>query len=653
MRHDFLNLISIDQAASSGKFSINDKVGYMLYQKIQFFCTKANAKYGNLLSYNQLQTEMPDVPINKIHQSLKMLTENKLALQLFFYHFNDSINQLIFSPVFVTKPKQTTINVFDLYEALSVESAVSISKYLEKRESSFLSDFSLDLQKDISSDFNVNYSSIVSSLQNIDTQKFEVIPDNNVLNFLLKDIKENLIKNDKVLDIEDFGILPVYENVVLKQYDKIVDFFNDKVSVKYKNEASFYRSFKSISLEESVYNEDKLKPRTSKFNVDKAKALKTCLETKYGSEKTKYAGKLTIESLIKLEKIIEKKLQDEWIEKKEKLYFELKEKILDKNVKWSDLIVTINEEEKFEIPDDVWDKLLSDEQILNTKWNKHKKTLHAFLRKDPKVFELLVNNMIYLSSDKMWQVLLIKSFLDESDDEMSTLFSNKSFTKQYGKILKKAYIAYMPWYFKLFFLFLLPGFKDTSFNHAKTKIRVEQKKYEKENQNYYKRIIESKNSDRDRKLVQIRKDNYKNKITSKLDSYYFSKKISFPDIQTIKKEITEMTEKEFENILKEFYFVSIPVSGNEDIKSRVLYYPKNQDFRSTAQKTIKKIESALLNKNDNDTFDDFDKEKALKIKIYLENELKRSITNIKTEEEDPYKKFSKELDKRVYEKEKW
>ncbi|MDH5719215.1 MAG: hypothetical protein OEZ13_01210 [Spirochaetia bacterium] len=649
MRHDFLNLESFDQIVSIGKVSINDKVSFMLYQKIQFFSTKSNAKYSNLLTYNNFQTEMPDVPAAKAHAAIKNLLDTNLILQLFSYQYNENSKSLIFNPVFISKPKQSSSSVFDMYEELVKESAKNVSQFLQSKSESIINTFKTNLLNDADITRTGKSDIVVNSLDNINIEKYEVIPDENILKTELNDIKDILTKNENALNISGYGIFPVYENQVIEQYNIMKDVFNNKIIPSYKNNDIFMRSAKSISLEESIYDEEKHKPNTSRFTVEKAKSLSNAMALKDESENKNYAGKLTVEILLKLEKIIEKKLQENWYLEKESIYNEIKNKIFDDNVRWDKLIIFYDENEKNNIPADVWEKLTTDEDILYTKWHKSKKIIHAFLRKNDEAISSLVNNMILLPATDYWKILILKTFIENAEIDMPELFRNKTFAKQYGKLLRKSYIAFMPVFMRMLFLYLVPFFKDIAFTNAKSKIKSEQKKFEKNNNVYFYKKQEELKSEKDRKLMQIRKLNLKNKILENLDVHYLGNSFSLPNILTIQKYIPNISEKEFENILREQNFVSMPVSQNKENNYRILFYPKDQNFKKYANKIITKIKSIKESNN----IDSITPEEADKVVSFLENEMKKSMTSQPVVEEDPYKKFTKELDKRKYEKEMW
>ena len=119
----------------------------------------------------------------------------------------------------------------------------------------------------------------------------------------------------------------------------------------------------------------------------------------------------------------------------------------------------------------------------------------------------------------------------------------------YGRLLRQAYLGYMPWYFRIFMRVGLLLFQDRAFQLAKQKIQSEQKIFGKRNLDRWNDSEKEREQERLDKVNRVRDLALSNKMVEKLDYYYIGQNM-IPTVAQVRAELSDIDPETFTRILR-------------------------------------------------------------------------------------------------------
>ena len=182
------------------------------------------------------------------------------------------------------------------------------------------------------------------------------------------------------------------------------------------------------------------------------------------------------------------------------------------------------------------------------------------------------------------RLLTFRKLLERHEKRYKALFEDPDFIQYYGSALQKAYIKYMPWYYKLFLLLKLNWFTNLSYDVAKRKILKEQNLFLHQNNKKKQKLKKEQGKLQSETLDKVRNLSLVNLIFDNLDLFYFEHQL-VPTIQDIKKNLGNIDLTFFADLIKQHQFQVISVQTKQSIwESSILLYPINSDWHFRAER---------------------------------------------------------------------
>ena len=271
-------------------------------------------------------------------------------------------------------------------------------------------------------------------------------------------------------------------------------------------------------------------------------------------------------------------------------------------------------------------------------------SVHVFIPNAPNSFRNFVSGMQSLPPDQHWKILAMKTILEKFEKNFRELFADSQFVLAYGKILRAAYINYMPWYHRLFLLLNIYIFQDSAFKIAKANIQGKQKILGKLNHEKNRLLEQEIKTDKNEKLKRAKILSISNKIVEKLDFLYLTEK-RIPGPGDVKILLPELDIDTFEQVLISEKFQMIPALKDSDAYQSILLYPMNYEWRTKAARLRRSMDIIFEEFKSPDLTDEQKKivADAKRVVKYL-NKAETS-GGIPEDGEDPYKTFATELRK--------
>lgn len=648
-KYPFLSIYSEKDAILLGITPPN-KQQQELYKYIQKQSNLPNARKGDLFHFSQNHMEVAGLKYDDLVIHLNRLVSDKLIIHFISLKHDFENHKLYIASYFTTHPTEKFENIDDIYYEMVYSSQNAVKNWYESKDSNHPNKIRQELLSYINNskvqDYsNPNPNNIINFKNFIRSFKLDVVISKELIENTANEISENLISNNLAYDIGKYGILLVKEEDVQLYFETTFDLLKQKVLPQYKSEPKLKQKIEQIELDEMKYNfHQQASSKTSKFAQKIAEAIK---ESK--KDLPFYPGALLIEIILNLESTIEKMYIDTWKNDCLKAKQDFKKSLSNSTSSWKKLIKFIVHDKIDVYHKDVWRELLSDSSLLYCKWEKSKTTVHVFTAKNPRFMKILVLGMLTLPAEELWKALALKTLIEENERELKEIFSDPEFTTNYGKLLRKVYFHFMPWYFKMLFVLPLRVLEDYFFQNAKDKIKEEQAMLGEKNRLHYKILTQKKEQEKKESLERITENVLSTSILEKLDTIYFTDK-NIPTVGDVKDLFPEIETNNFLKIIKNKSFRVIPIKegGETEPMSGILLYPVNHEWQEKKNK-LKALVLRLIDDLDIEFNAEAEKtllNKARKLKQVLEKNVSYDNVSSKKkqeEEEDPYKRLEKEL----------
>lgn len=635
--YEFLNLFKESEAALRGS-QVTEKIHHSIFKKIQSLSTITSARSGRLYNLNVSIPELKalNLPKNSYLSALKNLITDNLIVQLCVFDFIKETLEIKIHSCYLSLPLDENISIKNLYNEVIFYSINSIAEYIRSKPLVHKKDLLQDLEYDFKSTQKPPYERLSNVLFDptyyIVPTIFDINPDPEIIAILKKDIKQELVKQKVLFDVFEYGTMQNREEELLVRYETADEFMRNKIIYKYKTEPNLKMELDAILLEESAYYLEPFTPKITDFSKRIAEVIKKNILSKFNT--VRFPGLLCIEVIRTLadnvSNLLSKQYKDE-LYQQVNYYTEKLKSFINQNE--GDVVLYLTQEDVEQINPKVFEFILNSNEIMNLKWNLRDTVVYVLAYKQEEIFYKIVNMLLKDVNIESWKILALKFLIERYENNFPNLFSNNNFKDAYGKLLRKAYIDYMPWYYKFLIYINFPWFQDHAFRIAKEKINREQQILEELNQ--------ARTEERKMQQIQEKKEKLSKateiaqvvRIIDKIQNCFLEGKL--PTIKNILLELVGWEEKQLMDFLQQQNFVLFPLKDE-----KVILYPSTFNWKIYATRILQII-SQILNSNRN--IEENNKIYLIKIRSFLETKLK-GIQKIEIEE-DPYKKFEETIQK--------
>ncbi len=663
--YSFLQLTKESEAALRGS-QVTEKVHFAIFKKIESVSNILEIRRGNIYNSSVPISELKPLDLPKVSytSSLKNLLNDKLIAQLCIFHYE--FGEIKVLPCYISLPLDGITTPQQLYNEILFYSVRNIEKFLKEKEivkkNDLIKDFELDFKSLQKPKIDQLPSALWDPANLIVPTTFEFLPSPEVITTIKRDLTKELLRQNLFADLFEYGLMPLKKEEFTVRFESADEFLRNYVIKKYKSDPQLNQHIEAILLEESAYYLDYYVPKTTEFSKKIAETIKKYITSK--TNQTRFPGMLPIEIIQTVSSSIEENFKKE----NQNKIFEQTQSFIEKIKSMSsgpmEPLLYLNYQEINQIHPEVFENLKKSKELLCLEWHLQNSSIWIFAYKEPLIFKKIVSYFIKNPDIEEWKLLVLKFLIEKYEEEFPDLFKDIEFKIHYGKLIRKAYIHFMPWYYQIIIFLNFPFFQDKAFHYAKEKVYANQKILKEKN----KKIIEEMQIklaiEKKEKLLKAKNIYLISKIMDKIIFYFnqgkfpFTSEIykelsmdkiifyfnqgKFPFTSEIYKELS-MEKKEFEDFLKENQFVTF----SDQKENQILLYPKILNWASYARDVSQTIQ-LTLKKNLNPEI----KSTLQKIYFYIESKMKvYTKKNQKIESEDPYKKLEKEI-KRIKQQEK-
>ncbi|MCB1191101.1 MAG: hypothetical protein H7A23_11715 [Leptospiraceae bacterium] len=576
---------------------LNNKHQIELLKTIRNFSTLSNAAQGHLYSANEMYHSSQQLDYETIVVTLNQLVSYQLISQAFAFKYDQSKHKLSVVSFFISHPveekKETLEKVFEemmFYSYCSIREWFYNSSNLQEEEiySILLAQFSNSNQNQPD-----GIKNIFSPLREIELVPKEVNYKEEIISYTHDELIKLLVENKLGIEIAGYGVLLLKEPDVVTYFETTYNFISDKVIPAYKSDLSLKRQLDKIDYEENVYNITESFPiKTGRFCIQKAKAIKDYKSFEEG-ELIEYPGSLAIESILGIEGLVETRYKSLWREDCNKKKRDFKKKILSSTINWVNLISFITQEESMKFHPEIWSDLVRDRDLIYSKWQLPYTTIHIFVGRDFNICRLIVKGLVGVETSQLWKAQSFINLLEENKAHYRPILRDSEFSMDYMNLLKRVYIPFLPWYYRILFFFSFMTLQDTHIDRAKKKLLGLQSIYRRNNVKNLQDLLKKIEEEKVEKLSQFKSNTIEKSLMDILDKFYFDEG-QIPTFKEVLEYFPDFSEREFLQAINQKHFKVVTLhlkKTKEEVK--VILYPQNSQWTEKKKRLKTRLNEIL------------------------------------------------------------
>ncbi|MBW0432804.1 hypothetical protein HGB47_04170 [Leptospira yasudae] len=648
---NFLKVKKINEVVS---YYLNDRLTHSVYKAVVSQTNHKNAKSQNLFQVESRVPEAAELTTAEVIFHIKRLLEDGVALQFAYFYIDPATSELKLKPCYVAYPDAELGDLTRIYLSLIDLSINSILSYLESRPVLGKEVLWEDLEADFKGE-NPSKLKLFFNPENFFKPPYISIPLNSdYVKDMLFEITDGLIKKGRIREIPEFGYLTVKSKELQSLFELVDEFHFKKIFPKYKWALS--DAFNTISHEERLHANDPSATPTTSFGRKRAEAIEKVVDS--DPERKQKRKLMGVELIRSLGDEIENSLGLSYHEQIRNRFHEMSDHLAKQTGRWDKLVLFIPDEEFRTFPAELKKLFTEDMHLAYSAWETKGVTMHTFMRIDVETVKSIIKSLATVASVEAWKVLSIRNLIELNEDALRAVFKDGEFVKSYGKVLRKGYVEYFPWYFAILDFFGIGKLlQDMFFQSAKEKIRSEQSFLRSKNREAVLKSEQSKIQEKLKEEERIKALEQKSKVSDALNQYYFQKMIP-PLLKDVLFEVPGTSSDVVHQIVdrEKFVLLSDPAGDKND---SIVMYPDDEAFRARA----KEIHKVLSEKKKNLEFklrnkdEDFQNEKISRALKYLDSWFASKPdpgatagkagkgASSESANEDPYENFRKEISK--------
>lgn len=596
-RAGFLELLKESEALARGA-NLTEKIHHAVYRSIKSHSSIEQIRNGHIFN---LDTPIPELQAattsrKDVMDVLQRLISDQLIAQVFLLRFHLETGEIRLRPGYIAHTGDDRVGPVQLFNETIFTSATEVESLIDSRPVLTAQMIRKDLETDFKSQNMPDPSTLkilIDPLKVLQPAAFDLVPPADLLREGRTMLREELTKRGLVIDLINYGFLPVRDHEILTVFETASDFMVQKLIPTHKSKGNLKAEIESINQQQAAHTVEVNEANTSSFTAQKAAAIKkTILSQPNRSGGSRFSGSLAIEIILQLSSKADSQYSAQWDSDINQIYADFVEPILAEEALWFDMVRFVTEEERMDIPSRAWNKIVTDTSLLYSTWQTVDGTVHVLARKDVNAIKSLLSGMLELGSDEQWKILAIRFLIEQYESVMPELFESSETIALYGKLLRRVYMQYIPWYIRLLMFFGLKSIQDYAFKNAKDIIFKQQEQLETVNSEQKQQLEKKRLNEKKRRLEAAHDLQVINRIVEKID-HAFQEGRTIPLAGDIRQEFSDMQGPDFYAFLDKHNFQLISKPGSQGPQDSILLYPVDHNWRVRVSRLRRRLEELL------------------------------------------------------------
>lgn len=481
------------------------------------------------------------------------------------------------------------------------------------------------------------YAVLFNPLLALKNGRYMVPPGDAILKYFAEDIRRELIETKAAIPINGLGFLPYHEEEILSCFEIARDFLESHVVPEYLNDRDIRREMDRIALEEALYEIEIARATTGRFAASRAAILRRLAfpdEPNHPNEpdqvgapaaRGRAPGQLACEIVLRLANHAEQRYINEWKISAKQFVEDFVEKLKSHENDWHRMVRYVSHKQLANFHPDVWSILRNHPALFYQPYELPDGTMHIFVARDFEAFRKLLRGMLELPLAERWRIAALRAMIENYEHRFKILFTDPTFVRDYGRLLRKAYIDYMPLWARIFLMSGIGALRDYFFQRAKNRIRREQAFLARRNSRLFEEYVKSEKAKRRRMVLGMRDTTCAQDLIGTLERCYFELG-AIPNVREVARMITGFDRGDLVRVLKAANFKVLRVGEGDLLETGILLFPRNGDYPDRMKRLVAAVDSLLMRLNEKfatGLLDDRGREqldRARKLQLYLRRE---------------------------------
>ncbi|TGL34060.1 hypothetical protein EHQ52_05930 [Leptospira koniambonensis] len=648
---NFLKVKKLNEVVS---YYMNDKITHSVYKAISAATSFKNVKKRQLFEPHHKVPEVGELGPKDIDLHLKRLLEDGTVSQLAYLISDSTEKQPEALPCYASFPEPESLDLSRIYLELLDYSVSALLNYLDRKSETSKTLLWENLESDL--EWGARKESPFPQLflylrQTFHNEHFRIPPNPEFVKDFLFELEDDLHKKGRVIDVPGYGLFGIKNSKEAVQImDNVDDFIQSKGTKQLRH--VLMDEFQKTAMEEKLYYSNTSNPETTKFKTDRAEAFARALP---GSPSPGTPGMLSVVLIRSLADLAEKELHKQSSERDRNRFHDIKRNLLSESGSWERKVLLVPDKEFKSYPEELKRMLIDDLEIGYSTWETKTTTIHAFFHKNANSVRQIILSLGAATNVETWKILCIRQLVESNEPQIKSIFREPDLVKAYGKVLRKGYLDYFPWYYAILDLLGIGRiFQDVFFAQAKEKIKGQQNQLKARNHENSKKEEQAKIQEKIKEEEKIRSAEQKSKISSAMDEFYFKRSVP-PTASEIQGNVGEFAADLYYQILDRENFVFISWDKGKEKMDQILCYPANESFRNKARELhrilserMEVLQNKVRTAEEEDT-----RNRISKVIKHVDDWFashkssadKSTPQKGKMDSDDPYESFRKEIDK--------
>ncbi|MEQ9364168.1 MAG: hypothetical protein RIF32_08000 [Leptospirales bacterium] len=485
---------------------------------------------------------------------------------------------------------------------------------------------------------SAEYTVLFDPLRALRNAQYTIAPGEAVLKYFAEDQRRELIETQAAVPINGLGFLPYHEDEILPCFEIARDFLESHVVPEYLNDHDIRREMDRIALEEALYEIEIARATTGRFAASRAAVLRRMAFSDAEARESPEAsgaqdedglrapGRLACEIVLRLANHAEQRYINEWKASARQFVEDFVEKLNAHGGDWRRMVRYVSHKQLANFHPDVWNLLRNHPALFYQPYELPDGTMHVFVVRDFQAFRLLLRGMLELPPPERWRIAALRSLIENYEHRFKLLFADETFVREYGRLLRKAYIDYMPLWARIFLFSGIGALRDYFFQRAKTRIKREQAFLARRNARLFDEFVKSEKAKRRKMVLGMRDTSCAQDLIGTLEKCYFELGI-IPNVREVARMISGFDRADLIRVLKAANFKILRVDTDGDLlETGVLLFPRNGDYPDRMKRLIAAVDGLFLRLQEKfaaGLLDDRGREqleRARKLQVYLRRE---------------------------------
>ncbi|MCR9142090.1 MAG: hypothetical protein NXI24_07545 [bacterium] len=471
-----------------------------------------------------------------------------------------------------------------------------------------------------------DFAVLFDPLQALRKAHYTLAPGEAILKYFAEDQRRELIQTKAAIPMNGLGFLPYHEEEILPCFEIARDFLESHVVPEYLNDREIRREMDRIALEEALYEIEIARATTGRFAALRASVLRRlAFDNDDDDDQGAAPGRLACEIVLRLAKHAEQRYINEWKESAKSFVEDFVEKLNAHGGDWRLMIRYVSHKQLANFHPDVWNILRNHPALFYQPYELPDGTMHIFVPRDFQAFRVLLRGMLELPPSERWRIAALRALIDNYEHRFKMLFADDRFVREYGRLLRKAYIDYMPLWARIFLFSGIGALRDYFFQRAKTRIKREQAFLARRNSRLFDEFVKSEKAKRRKMVLGMRDTSCAQDLIETLERCYFELAI-IPNVREVVRMLSGFDRSDLIRVLKAANFKILRTDDGDMLETGLLLFPRNGDYPDRMKRLIATVDGLYLRlseKSDAGLLDDRGQEqleRARKLQLYLRRE---------------------------------